>query len=100
MCACQKSRTVSTVLPGWGFMASCSFAGGRRAGAGRHGPALGYRLGELLGGLFGERREPGLDADHLPEQEVVPAEALAGLGLEHGADEVGVEDARPPEPVR
>ena len=40
------------------------------------------------------------DADHLPEQEIVPAQALAGLGLEHGPDELGIEDARPPEPVR
>src|SRR5215471_1780125 len=95
MWACQKSRTVSTVLPGWGFMTSCSFASGRRAGPGHRGLAR----GELRGGLAGERREPGLDADHLPEQEVVPAQALAGLGLEHGPDELGIEDARAPELV-
>src|SRR5208282_1362831 len=99
MWACQKSRTVSTVLPGWGFMTSCSFASGGRAGTGRRGLALGA-LGGRRGERPGERREPGLDADHLPEQEIVPAQALAGRCLEHGLDELGVEDAGPPEPLR
>src|SRR5215467_2750465 len=84
MCDCQKSRTVSTVLPGRGFMASSSFGGP----AGGHGLAL------------AERREPRLDADHLPEQEVVPAEALVGLRLEHSLDELGIEDTGGPEPAR
>src|SRR5262249_45227233 len=85
MCDCQKSRTVSTVLPGRGFMASSSFGGGP---VGWHGLAL------------AERREPRLDADHLPEQEIVPAEALVRPRFEHSLDELGIEDTGGPEPVR